>query len=250
MTLLIDPYRFSSGPPVLSSQQVAWWADDIAGLADTDPLGTWTDRVRGLAWSASGAQRPTYRVFSSIPEVVFNGSANRMETAGADVISTASSGCVVAVMRPYSLTGLQAVLASADDSQNDRYIRFLTDAGKPAVDQQWDDTYTEVRGGTTLVEDTDYSLVEWSSTGTAYELRVNGVVESKTVVSGSDNGDWFSDTPSGSGRDRTVLGARIVSSGASAHLNGAIHYLTVCDAQLSTDDRSALEAWATARYGI
>jgi hypothetical protein len=53
-----------------------WIADDLNILADSDPIGTWTDQVNDFAASASGADRPVLK-----KEIVNNKSVVRFTTS-------------------------------------------------------------------------------------------------------------------------------------------------------------------------
>jgi len=239
-----------SPPPSITSTAAVWWAGDLT-LADGDPVGTWTDRVGSRGITSSGSARPTYRASSigSRPAVDFDGSNDVLRFAAADPVSAALSGCVVAVVSMDAPTVNGAIWSSVDEGTGLlSYLVGVTQltGGRLRIIQANNGAGADdVRGATVL--STGAQVLEWSSTGTAYGLRVNNTGESLTVTGGGNTGDWFGDT---SLRDSFALGALHVGTTPANFFDGRIAYLGVFDAELSSGDRAALYGWISSQYGI
>jgi hypothetical protein len=240
-----------SDPPVVASQVAGWWANDLdAGHADADPVSTWTDRIGSFAATSSGSNRPVFysstRTINGQPVVDFNGSSHRLQYTASNAVSTANGGCYVAVFIGDAGDGF--FWSSSDLAVSNRWIGGLLQAanGYGAIYQR-DATEKIVRGNTDIADGSTAYVVEVSSTSTAYAIRVNNVSESLTNDAGVNNGDWFSDTSS---RDVFSIGTLQRSSGYLGYFNGALAYLMIADATLSSGDRTALYGWINATYGI
>lgn len=238
-------------PPVLTGQLTNWWASDLTGFANGDPVGSWTDRVAALTLTAPGGNRPLYRAahIGGRPAVDFDGADDVL--AVSNTITTGTDGCITAVVLLDTATGGRAVWASADLSGTSYYIvgaaSLSAAAGKAAIEQASVSIQAQVRGDTSLSTATPY-LLEWSTSGTAYTFRVNGVTQTLTTLSGSNNGNWFGDT---SFRDVFSLGAlRFGPSTITAVFDGAIAHFQQLNAPMTSGDRANFHAWVRAYYGI
>ena len=72
-----------------SGSPAGWWpADQITGLEDADPVGTWPDQSGNSNdfTQATAAQKPTYKINiqNSLPVVRFDGTADNMASADID----------------------------------------------------------------------------------------------------------------------------------------------------------------------
>lgn len=149
----------------------------------------------------------------------FNGTTDYIRTAVANYQSASSLGTMEAWIKLNNLASSQTIFQSADEATDNYWLQFRVNVttGKLSILQKNNDTYDQVSGNTTL------SLNEWHhvaavSSGTAYSLYVDGSVESLTVGSGSNTGDWFSDTPN---RDNIMIGMNKRST-SSDYMNGYI----------------------------
>lgn len=237
-----------SAPPPITSTAAMWWASDLA-VADGDPVSSWADRVNSVTVSNSGSNRPTMDADGAggRPGVRFQRSSTQYLVSNAQ-LSSALSGCVVAVV---AFTGghastIQVVAGAGFSGGNTRFNRFSNSGSteKARLYQRNNDTAGVVSGGTNL--GTSLRTIEWSSNGSAWTIRVNGTAETLSVDSDSNNGDWFGDTDL---VDRFAIGAEVASA-LLFPFDGTLAYLGVFNAELSTDDRSALYAWISSYYGI
>ena len=252
LTISDPAFVAPKAPPVMTGQLTHWWASDLTGFAGGDPVGSWVDRVAGLTLSASGGNRPLYRSshIGGRPAVDFDGTDDCLVVS--NTITTGGEGCITAVVLIDTATGGRGIWSSADNGSTTRYIvgaaSLSAAGGRIAIEQAGGiTTDAQVRGDTTLSTGTPY-LLEWSTSGTAYTFRVNGVVQTITVLSGSNNGNWFGDT---TGRDVFALGAlRFGPSTIAACFDGAIAHFQQLSAPMSAGDRANFHAWVRAYYGI
>ena len=251
LTISDPAFVAPKAPPVLAGQLTHWWASDLTGFANGDPVGSWADRVAALTLTASGGNRPLYRAahIGGRPAVDFDGTDDCL--AVSNTVTTGTDGCITAVVLLDTATGGRGVWSSADVAGTSSYIvgaaSLSAAAGKSAIEQAVTSIQAQVRGDTSLSTATPY-LLEWSTSGTAYTFRVNGVVQTITVLSGSNNGNWFGDT---TGRDVFALGGlRFGPSTITAVLDGAIAHFQQLNAPMTSGDRANFHAWVNAYYGI
>lgn len=117
-------------------------------------------------------------------------------------IGTGSVGTVSAWVYPGS--GADCIVGSADDQATyqglELYISNLNIGLK-----QWGTVggETAIISTNTALEAGRFNHLVWASTGTEYKLYVNGVEQALTVSSGSNDGDWYAESP---GRDNFFFG--------------------------------------------
>jgi hypothetical protein len=238
------------GPELIIDAAAVWIADDIA-LADGASVSSWVDRIGGYDLAqATGAKQPTYRTtgIAGHPAVDFDQSDDMLVYTAASAVTTATSGHVFLVLRAVGVSGATRYVWSRADNQStlvDRIVGAYNDLGFYFAQWASFPTIDEVQATTTPPVNGDDYLVEWASTGTAYDMRVNGTVQTLNIQQGSNNGDWFGDTP---GRDHFVLGG-LKHSGETGHTGADVAALIVVDGAISSDDRDNLYAWAE-RYGL
>lgn len=94
-------------------------------------------------------------------------------------------------------------------------------------------TFDYVRGGTVLSTGTIYHLA-WQSTGTAWKLFVNGIEQSLTATSGSNTGDWFDIT--GSGTPGYRIGDNFRFGAEETFFSGVIDDVKIYNAVLTASE--------------
>jgi len=232
-------------PPAIPSAVAIWWAGDLS-LTDGASVTSWTDRVGGLVATDVGSVIPVFDAtgLNGKPAVAFN--EDVLSVSIADAFSTISTGCVVAVVE-FANSGSNAVWASADTG-NDRYymqgglfgddLRMQSNNGSFSADV----TYADLTPPATVA-------IEWVSTGSAWQIRVDNTLETLTTSDGTNNGRWWSGV---SNRDNFTIGASIRQGEVPAgnRLDGKIAFLMVTDGELDSTERTDLYAWISAYYGI
>ncbi|MFA5265993.1 MAG: LamG domain-containing protein, partial [Opitutaceae bacterium] len=137
----------------------------------------------------------------------FNGISDRAyrNTAAA----TGTSGSVTAWIYPAAFgTGIQ-IVTSADEASTTRYAGLYCDGdGKLIWNQRNADAADRVLGNDRMVAG-EWHHVAAVSTGAAYSLYVDGQLQTLTVSSGANNGDWWDDATA---KDNLVIGAFVTTS--------------------------------------
>lgn len=253
MPNLLNPYRFGAAWTPASLTGIAAWlrADDLSGQADASAVSSWVDRVGSYNFEqATGSKQPTFYKTTSVeliggqPTVSFDG-GDLLRYAG--TIASATSGhALVVCMLDNAATANQHLYGSHDEATTTRNAELLTNVSKVRWIQENADTPEIFNGSTTLSSTTPYVL-EVASSGTAYESRVNGAIQTLSFIAGSNNGDWFGDTTA---RDNVTIGAR-KSTTESLFFTGVIaEIIQVDNSNLSAGERTSLNTYLNDRYGF
>lgn len=242
MGFLIDPYRFGVVPPTPASAVEVWWANDIP-QSNGSAVSNWIGRINGKTVTAGNPPTFSSSGVSGQPAVDFDGTNDSLIT---NTLTNATSGCVVMVFRPDAVNSDRVIWSSSATSTTTRRLfGGIMPTGVVRMQQRDEDPDMQLTGNTTLSAGAAV-VVEWSTDGSVHTMRVNNSTQTITVGSGSNNGDWFGDTSS---RNNFVIGALITTS-SGFFFDGAVAYLGVFDAPLSSGDRTDLYAWITAIYGV
>lgn len=239
------------GPEALSSSAV-WVADDT-GLSNGGTTSSWLDRsgTRSMAQATSSKQAVMNTAgVGGQPAFDFDAVDDIFRFAG--TIHTNTTGHVFLIMRIDTL-GAKAPWATSDEASDiESLFGSLSTisggaANKLEVNARDNATQNRVSSSTTtLATATDY-LLEWASDGSSYTMRVNDVLQSKTVPVGSDNGLWFSGIP---GRDNVTLGGWKRNSGEVLLCDCKIATAVFTAVTMSAAERNSLYGWTIAKYGI
>jgi hypothetical protein len=163
-----------------------------------------------------------------------DGTGDYLLNSTADWRSGDSVGTIMAWIKLDAVGGNYAILASADTATTAYTFSFQVTAlgtARLAVFQSNNDTADLVYGSTTLAVGT-WVHAALVSDGSAWSLYHNGRVESLTVNSGANTGDWFADTTN---RDNVTLGGLLRSSLINVFC-GTIDDVRVFNRTLSADE--------------
>lgn len=123
-TVVINSYRFATAAydPSTDAAVIEWLKADALGLADNDPVGTWTASTGNNA-TQTGAARPTFKtaIQNGKPVVRFDGSGDFMDMA--DLASQAQPFTVLVVFKINVATSTTYVFGP-NTSAAGRDIRF------------------------------------------------------------------------------------------------------------------------------
>lgn len=125
----------------------------------------------------------------------------------------------------------QQMFSSSDMASDSRYITFGIYQNKLDCQQRNNDTASAIQGSM-IVNDGQWHQAAFVSTGSAYLIYVDGILQSLTARTGSNNGDWFSDT---SNRDNWVIGA-LIRNTTSNYFSGLIDNISIYNTNLSQAD--------------
>lgn len=241
-------------PPPVVSELKAWYAARLESFSDGDSVGKLTDQFNAndLTQSTS-SKKPTFRNngtdnIGGHPVVDFDGSDDLL-TAGSAFLSS-TSGELIFVIRLRAKNNFDRFFVSPDsDNVNFRCGMRLDDSAdqKWQINQDNNDTNDTVEAGAAATGSA--KMIGFRSSGTAYNIRIDGTDQSLTVASGSDNGDWFGDT---SNLDDVVLGGDIQGGTETAHTAVDVAEVLLYEKELTSTERSDIENWLNnvVGYGV
>jgi hypothetical protein len=197
----LDAYSDAGTTPVLDGEDVVQWDDQTGGQNFTSS-GSTSD---GVYDDDAGV------VFTNANSDAYYGSVQYLSSPP---VPSDTSGIYFAIYKPVSLPSPRTALVSfaRTNSGTSSLAGTIETGGNISIGQF--PSGNRVSGTTTTISAGNWYSLVWLSTGTAYGLWVNGVEQAKSVLLGSDDGDWIGDGMSGPAKD--VLGA----NGGSGTPNG------------------------------
>ncbi len=198
---------------------------NLPDISDPDLRGCWLNpRVpNGKDYSLGGNDMtPVGGCVLGDGSAVLNGTTGYLSKTVADFRSADTQGTILAWVKRSAINAFQTIFAS-NDTATGNYL-FTCNLSNTA---NGDTVYLQlvengatlvVLRGATVIPLGVYTRVAFLSTGSAYQLYINGQAESLTLVSGTNNGTWLSGI---SNRDNIVLGARAYS-GVDRYLSGSL----------------------------
>lgn len=222
---------------------------ESASPVDGDPILSWTSDYTDASEfeQATAASRPTYnyQALHGHSTLTFDGTDDVIEFGASLNTATLGTLTIVFTTGATAFSADQALFASADEAAANVYFEVGIDsAGKCFVEVNDSGTVHRITGNTVLANSTSYML-EIRSDGSTWEMRLNGVVQTLTIV-GSNSGKWLGDL---SGRDNCTLGA-LVASSISDYLEGEIAEVMLYSTRLSDANLGDLEDYVIDRYDI
>lgn len=232
-------------------------ADDLAALGDGASVASWVGRKGNTFAQATGTKQPkvytstTAHLIGGQPAVTFDGTDDLLVLPL--LFGSPQSGSIVAVLRvnAIAVAATASIFTASDEATTTK--SFRANIARPTSDvvlqtrQENTDTADTVSSATTPLTIGTAYVVEWSSTGSAYGFRVNDVAQAKTVIGGSDNGDWIGDSTA---RDNAVLGGlKRTTESTFASIDLAELFRTD-NATMSSDERALLNPYLNNRYGF
>lgn len=113
----------------------------------------------------------------------------------------------------------QVIFSSTDEASNVRRFQLAVSATNLLEVYQEDNDAADVVEGDTVFAASAWRFVTLVSTGSAFILYVDGLVETPTVTNGANSGDWLGDT---SARDNVMIGAYEELAGVAGDFGGTI----------------------------
>lgn len=241
---------FSLEPPEIASTVAVWWATDL-NLADTDPVGSWVDRVNGVTITSSSTARPLFDIdgINGRPSVLFDGVNDNLSLTASDALTNSTQGCIVAVVSVSSPSSDNRFWSTADTATTNYYLLAGHWSQKLAIGTDGSPGGLGLHGVQSTsanVQSATPMAAEWSATGTSWTIRANNLVEALTIAIGTNRGVWFGGVPN---RDIFAMGC-LTRTTSQSFYSGQIAYFGVFDEPLSIGDRDALYAWIELYYGV
>jgi hypothetical protein len=213
-TQVAELYTLTESQEVTGATAIAQWRfnDGPASqtASDGEPVAAWEsiDSNRHVFRQTNILKRPKWiqNGLNGKPVVRFDGVDDLLETLTG--VLSGESGTVVGY---YKLTATpnayQYWFSQANAATADQFMGLISrgDAAstKAGLGHRTGATTAQYAGNTVISSGVALCAV-WDSTGTTYSMRINGVLQTLTFVSGSNSGNWWSDF---TGATRTVIGA-------------------------------------------
>jgi hypothetical protein len=132
-----------------------------------------------------------------------------------------SSGTIAAWVNPSINNADLCIVSSSDTASATRklylYVGGASYGNKLAYHQN-DNGTADIIYGSTAIPTNAWTHVAYVTSGTNGAMYVNGIVQSITVASGANNGDYFADT---SARDNVAIGV-VNDNSRDSYMNGSI----------------------------
>ncbi len=155
-------------------------------------------------------------------------------------------GTVCAWIKLNDINKRYHIITGANESDNTRYMGVLRiDGGnnKLSIIQKNNDVIDQVEGGSPLNKNTWYHACTQSD-GSQYKLYLNGREESLTVISGTNNGDWFSDV---SGVENLIIGT-LKRTNQQYFFNGSVDEVSIWNRSLDAAEIAELYGCGYGKY--
>ena len=227
------------------------------GLAiDGESISAIRDKItRRFFEQDTKSKQPTYTLnaINSKPAMTFDGSSQLLvlDETGLASILNGSQGHVFAAVQISTLQDNLGVLTSGDESAGNDVVdlRAYRDATFNGITFRIDDNVNDnvLSGSTTDVIAATTYILHWSSTGTAYAARVNGIVQSFDLISGVDNGNWFGDVAN---RDSIAIGAFKRTSEGNYFKGDIAEIIAYDGVSLTATEISQIESSLALKYGV
>jgi hypothetical protein len=232
---------------VLGSSLTHWWnADDIAThMVDSGGgrITSWTDRVAGLAVTATGAARPLWEVasFNGLPGITFNGIANCFVTTDLSTLPTGSTaGEIWAVVRQdteSTITQSKYMVSyggtSAETSRN-----IYRTAASLLNRARCDDGTTSTTVPPATYPFNGLSIIRAGWSGTTQSISALGLTPTTGTISALNTGTT-----------RLSIGA-LNNSGGSGFWIGAVCHVMITTGTLTDAQADGLYRWLAWDSGI
>ena len=243
----LSDWEVGSRPDTVSGLKAWFAADQITGLNDNDPVGTWSDLSgNGHNVSNTGDARPTYKtgIQNGLPVVRFDGTDDLLNTSGFgyDGANSEITVFVVGTRRASIADGGSFVtLSSAENSYpwqgwaQGAFFWEHQDNGYKLTTHRND--LQNALMDTLTTQDT-FDVLAARINSSHHRIYLNGALDGESVVaSGAFNSDWFwiGGSPNDTGRN---------------YKQWDIAEVIIYDSALSDTDRNNIETYLSDKYNI
>jgi len=242
----VDAGSLSGGWP--ASTIAVWDARDCASVGDGNAVTNWTDRIGGLVASGSSTARPLYRAagVGSIPTLEFDGSNDALIASpgtNSQPLGSSTSGWAIAVIAPDITSGNRCIWQSSDDGGGGAGNNIF--GGIFSGDMRMQAAVSATANWVYTAASTGLASWEWASSGSAWTIRKNNVLQTLTLGGGSNNGAWLNIA----GRDRLGIGTAVYNNINDSWFDGHIALLAFGNSPLTADERAIVYDLIYAQYG-
>lgn len=217
--------------PATNGQTVLNWIDTIASKIFTQ---------------STEANKPILRTngIGGEPALDFDGSDDILILA--ESFFTGTTGTIFIVFKADTISP-DDIFSSSDEALTTKNLKLgVAGTNTLKIIQVNADTADQLTDDSSLVVDTPY-IATFSSDGSTYATKLNGIQTTLTPLTGSNSGDWYGDTPD---RDNVTIGATKHTS-EIAHFDGLIAEIIVYDGIiLEAEEINDNETFLANKYGI
>lgn len=220
--------------------------------SDGDVVGTWQDQSgnNNDFIQTTAAKKPLYKTsqINGKDIVRFDGADDLLIASN---FNSALEGSIFIVYElNLGLEDAKTIFSSSDEATGTKFfvLRAISSIANDflGLSQRNTDTADKIEGNTSQIIDTPY-LASWHSNGSIYTLRLNGALETISIIGGANNGDWLGDTDA---RDNFVVGGLKISSGETQFFRGDIRQILLYDTNIVGDDLTNIERFLATDAGI
>ena len=241
-------------PPftLLTEPGLRLWFDSVAitGKSDEDLITTLVDASgEGTdVTQTTPSNQASYQTneFGTKPGIRVDGVDDIMLATIANWRAADNKGTVYIVFKPSSVSGYRVLLASSDTGGAENGIEFALSGNKIRITYRDGATTNAVDGTTPLSVGVQY-LLTWTTTGSAYVMKINGVEEALTVVAGVNDGKWFDTLPTL--RDVVGVGA-LQRTSQSSYAAGDFGEIGYYDTEKDTAADTAITDHLKTKWGV
>jgi hypothetical protein len=241
------------GTDPAASPLANWLCDDapyaltLGGVHDNSKVYRISSRVGDIALKqATSLDEPLYleQAANGNPGMyfLFGGILANLKAASVPLSASTSGSIAIAWINATSFSTEQVLFSSADEATVNHHIQFGIDtAGKLFIQTKSAGTTKRVTGSTVMTVDSVHYAI-FSSSGTAFEIILDGVIETLVETTGGDNdGTWYGDL---TGLDNTALGA-LIDTAERNNFKGTFLELLATSAAMSAGEKTIIHDWFT-----
>jgi hypothetical protein len=222
----------------------------VTAPGNGDPVVMWetsdVNKWRGYATTRGAEAAYVVNGAGGRPSLDFDGADDHYRFVGAVELLSDRNGGVDVLIRPGVVNVEQVVLSAADEAAANAYWMFGVDAAAHLFVESNDaGTIHRVTGNSTLVAGSDYH-VHVRSSGTAWVLEVNRVVQTLTVTT-ANSGKWWGNV---AGVDALTCGAIVLSTGTQKYFDGYIAEVAAYGSPLNGSEYRRLKDYFARVYGV
>ena len=215
-------------PLTIPGLKVWFKADAITTLADSDPLGSWTDSSGNgnNATQGSATLKPLFKanIQNSLPGVLFDGSNDTMSF---NVQSLTGDFDVFVVMKNTDAVSGSVVLTRLGNSFNYAFLTPAAARGGISGGSDLDNTYAVVTGSVA-------ALLQLNRTGTNYTAGKNGTLNPTPTVVGSNTQSF------------NILGG--YPDAPTLSMEGYVFEVLIYDGTLTSGQRASIVSYLSAKW--
>ena len=210
------PHTDGVNDPILAFNPINVWDSEHLSIVGTTTTATDYNNV-GTKYDLVNpaiSNQPTLNssdaTFNGLPSLVFDGTSDYLINNISDWRSADASGFFAFVFS--TVAGTQNnVITTTDSTSNSKYVHNVINTNSLRFTVRNDAAgFTSSFRGSDVINDTNAHVCIYGSKGSTYFINIDGVNQTLTTISGTDNGKWLDEVAS---RDNISMGAALINGG-------------------------------------